>query len=152
TKQDHVLRVALGPTGMLYAGTDKGGLIYRIDSKGKGFVLYQTAQSEVRSLLVTPTALYAGTSSPTRGRLAGSGTLTSSSSGTLGGGGSDGAKGSPASSSPPSTGDNSLYRIAADGTVKEIFREKALMLCLLRQNGKMLIGTGMQGQLFEIDE
>src|SRR5262249_37153042 len=26
------------------------------------------------------------------------------------------------------------------------------MLCLLRQNGKMLIGTGMQGQLFEIDE
>ena len=33
----------------------------------------------------------------------------------------------------PAAGENSLYRIAADGTVREVFREKAMMLSLLRQ-------------------
>jgi hypothetical protein len=53
---------------------------------------------------------------------------------------------------PPNPGENSLYRIAADGTVRELFREKAMLLSLLRHNGRILVGTGMQGQLFEIDE
>jgi hypothetical protein len=76
------------------------------------------------------------------------------SSGTsLVGSGSETSKGSPASSLPAlSAGENSLYRIAADGTVKEVFREKVLLLCLLRDNGRLLVGTGMSGQLFEIDE
>jgi hypothetical protein len=184
TKQDHILRLALGAHGMLYAGTDKGGLVYRIDPKGKGFVVYHAPQSEVRSLLVTPDALFAGTSAPTRGRLAGgSGTLAKGDSSvilTKGGtrpvstkktgkavadkevssptsvnssGSGEGDKGAPSSSLPPlGSGENSLYRIAPDGTVKEIFREKALLLCLLRQNGRLLAGTGMSGQLFEIDE
>src|SRR5207248_2189582 len=59
------------------------------------------------------------------------------------------------SSSPPSTpgaGENSLYRIAPDGTVREIFREKTLVLSLLRVAGRIYIGTGMEGQLFEVDE
>src|SRR5262249_13120595 len=53
---------------------------------------------------------------------------------------------------PPGAGENSLYRIAADGTVREIFREKALLLSLLRQDGQLFIGTGMDGQRFEVDE
>jgi hypothetical protein len=53
---------------------------------------------------------------------------------------------------PPTVGENSLYRIAADGTVREVFRERALLLSLLQQNGHILIGTGMDGQLFELDE
>jgi hypothetical protein len=55
-------------------------------------------------------------------------------------------------SPPPAIGENSLYRIAADGTVRELFREKVLLLSLLRQNGHIFIGTGMEGQLFEVDE
>jgi outer membrane protein assembly factor BamB len=53
---------------------------------------------------------------------------------------------------PPATGENSVYRIAADGTVRELFREKAMVLSLVRQHGTLLVGTGMQGQLFAIDE
>jgi hypothetical protein len=53
---------------------------------------------------------------------------------------------------PPSAGDNSLYRIGTDGTVREVFREKTLVLCHLRQNGRIFVGTGMDGQLFEVDE
>ena len=179
TKQEHVLCLALGSDGTLYAGTDKGGLVYRIDPKGKGFVLYQAPQTEVRSLIVTQEAVYAGTSAPTRRR----GTTGSSA------GGSSTApiitvvpapkpkeKEStstesalppvsstvapsdskepvkPTAAAPPSLGENSVYRIAHDGTVREIFREKAMVLCLLRQNGRTLAGTGMEGQLFEVDE
>jgi hypothetical protein len=56
------------------------------------------------------------------------------------------------SANPPKTGENSLYRILPDGTVREIFREKVLLLSLLRQNSRLLVGTGMEGQLFDLDE
>lgn len=55
-------------------------------------------------------------------------------------------------STPPAGGENSLYRIAHDGTVRELFRDKALILCSLRENNRILVGTGTRGQLFEIDE
>jgi hypothetical protein len=61
-------------------------------------------------------------------------------------------KSSAAAPAAPSVGENSLYRIAPDGTVRELFREKAMLLSLLRHSGRVLVGTGMQGQLFEIDE
>jgi sugar lactone lactonase YvrE len=62
-------------------------------------------------------------------------------------------KSNPAPSNPPPiVGENSLYRIAPDGTVRELFREKTLLLSLLRQNGHIFIGTGIDGQLFEVDE
>jgi outer membrane protein assembly factor BamB len=182
TKQDHILCVARAADGMLYAGTDKGGLVYKIDTKGKGFVIYGANQSEVRSLLVAADGVYAGTSSPVKRRIGGASSASSGASTPLnmpggitpahikesksesvktsaGNGQSAAAaeddepkKNSAAVPSPPNPGENSLYRIAADGTVRELFREKAMLLSLLRQNGRVLVGTGMQGQLFEIDE
>jgi hypothetical protein len=63
------------------------------------------------------------------------------------------SKGSAAPSIPaPASGENSLYRIGPDGTVREILREKAMFLSLLRQGGRLFVGTGMDGQLFEVDE
>jgi hypothetical protein len=55
-------------------------------------------------------------------------------------------------STPPKIGENSLYRIGVDGAVRELFRERVLLLSLLRENGRVLVGTGMDGQLFEINE
>jgi hypothetical protein len=183
TRQEHVLCLALGPTGLLYAGTDKGGLVYRIDAKGKGFVLFSAPQAEVRSLLVTADAVYAGTSSPGTRRRGGAtasagGSRTGPGVGSVpavptsapkarpervaeegksgsvsGSSAAEASKGSPAPTAPPpAVGENSLYRIAADGSVRELFREKTLVLSQLRQNGRLLLGTGMEGQLFEVDE
>jgi hypothetical protein len=64
----------------------------------------------------------------------------------------EGNKGGAPPAPPPGSGENSLYRIAYDGTVREVFREKALILSLLRQDGRIFVGTGMEGQLFEVDE
>ncbi|HTU92752.1 MAG TPA: two-component regulator propeller domain-containing protein, partial [Gemmataceae bacterium] len=178
TRQEHILCLAVGRDGMLYAGTDKGGLVYRIDPHGKGFVLFQAKQGEVRALNVTPDAVYAGTSSPTQRRRGGLHSESRSegremaSSLAAGIGASlgrksdkreaargkkaidaeeqDESKSNPASApSMPSTGENSVYRIARDGTVREVFREKAMILSLLRQGERFYAGTGMDGQLFE---
>jgi hypothetical protein len=54
--------------------------------------------------------------------------------------------------SSPSSNDNSVYRIARDGTVREVFREKAMILSLLRRGERFYVGTGMDGQLFEFNE
>jgi hypothetical protein len=64
---------------------------------------------------------------------------------------SSGKNGGAPSASPPSAGDNSIYRIAPDGTVREIFRDKVMVLSMLRHAGRLFAGTGMRGQLFEID-
>jgi hypothetical protein len=143
TRQEHILCLAAGSDGMLYAGTDKGGLVYRIDPQGRGFVLYQAKQAEIRTLKVTPDAVYAGTSSPTQRRHK----IVSSEEQ------QEESKSSSASApSAPKGGENSLYRIARDGTVREVFREKAMILSLLRQGERFYVGTGMDGQLFEFNE
>ncbi len=61
------------------------------------------------------------------------------------------SSGAPAPSTP-SVGENSVYRIGFDGNVREVFREKALILSLAHNGKRLLIGTGMDGQLFEVDE
>lgn len=134
TKQDHVLSLAVGDKGTLYAGTDKGGLIYRIAPAGKGFVLYHANQPEVRTLLVSGDIVFAGTSAPVARK--------------------GGFSGGPSKfdDKGPAPGENSLYRIAADGSVRELYRDKTMLLRLAQQRGKMLVATGMQGQLFEINE
>lgn len=182
TKQDHILSLARGADNMLYAGTDKGGLVYRIDPAGKGFVLYDARQGEIHTLIATSAGLYAGTSAPiqrgAKGFTAGSSgnpislekppvildipkkgdtnnKSAKTSTGSSGSSGSDSGapKGDSApAAAPPSSGDNSVYRIDSDGAVHEIFRDKVMVLSLLRRDSRLFVGTGMRGQLFEIDE
>lgn len=178
TKQDHVLCLSTDREGRLYAGTDKNGLVIRIDAQGKGFVLYDAAQSEVRCLFAASDGLYAGTSAPRRRDIGGrpvaekalspgvsavlasgrSSTATSSDSATsvesnrTSEAKDDAKKGSPApTASPPAQGENSIYRLTNDGVGREVFREKAMILSLLSQGSRLLVGTGADGQLFEID-
>ncbi len=142
THQDHILCLAVGSDNMLYAGTDKGGLIYRIDPRGKGFVLYQAKQGEIRTLKVTSEAVYAATSSPTQRRRK----IVASEEQ------EDGKSSLASVSSAPASGENAVYRIAQDGTVRQLFRDKAMILSLLRQDERFYAGTGMDGQLFEFNE
>ena len=140
TKQEHVLCLALGPKGTLYAGTDKGGLIYRIGGDGKGFVVFHAHQTEVRSVLFEGGVLFAGTSAPVARK------SSSFPAGKLGGG-------DDMSFGKPFGGENSVYRIAADGTSRELMRDKTMILSLARLDADTLLaGTGMQGQLFTVSE
>ncbi len=69
TAQANVLCLAAGQGGVVYAGTDTEGLIYRIDARGNAFVVYDAAEPEVGTLLVTADGmLYAGTADANQAR------------------------------------------------------------------------------------
>jgi hypothetical protein len=67
----HVLCLAAGKDGALYAGTDGPGLVYRWAEK-KAFILYEAEEPEITCLAVDAKGnLYAGASSGTGGRTGG---------------------------------------------------------------------------------
>jgi len=44
-----------------------------------------------------------------------------------------------------------IYRIDKQGYVTEVFSEAAVFLCLTRQDGNLLVGSGNGGQLYSVD-
>jgi hypothetical protein len=46
---------------------------------------------------------------------------------------------------------NAVYRITADGFVNEVFRESVMILNILEHNGRLLVATGNEGELFSVD-
>ncbi len=51
---------------------------------------------------------------------------------------------------PSSPGDNAVYRIDTDGVTREVFRVKALIFALCWAGDRLLVGTGPDGQLYEV--
>lgn len=180
SKHSHLLCVAVAADSSVYAGSDGEGLIYRVAPDGKTSVVYDAPQNEVRSLLFTPDGtLYAGTAAESGGGggsgrgsgLFSSGALTTSPSSR---GGSLNAAAAPeppkaASSSPttkstsPSTagsasprpaspGDNAVYRINTDGVPREVFRARVLVYALAWERDRLIVGTGPEGQIYEVRE
>ena len=46
---------------------------------------------------------------------------------------------------------NAVYKIDPDGFVTEIFRQQVLVLAMVENNGTLLIATGSDGQIFQVD-
>lgn len=180
SKVSHILCLAVGPDDSVYAGTDGEGLIYKIQSDGKTSILYDAPQAEVRSLLVAPDgSLYAGTAAEagSGGSSGRSSPLFSSlSNGPMDratpdplfhsrsirlvqDSGRDSTKpglnrpappGGSASPKPVSPGDNAVYLLNAEGVAREVFRAKALIFSLAWANDQLYVGTGPDGQLYEV--
>ena len=50
--QTHITSLGWDLNGNLLAGSSPGGILYRIDSEGSGFALYNTGEQEIRQILV----------------------------------------------------------------------------------------------------
>ena len=173
--EKHILSLAVGPNGRLYAGTSDHGLVYRLDAQGRPFVVYDAPEGEIRCLALTGDGiLYAGTSSPRPRPSASSARQKAGRVGISpdligpGTGGTTRASVSPRPSRSAASRSktaaarrktaagragqpNSVYRIRPDGAVDVIFREKKTLVLAVQPNaGKVLIGTGVTGQLFEV--
>jgi hypothetical protein len=172
----HLLCVAVGKDGSVYAGSDGEGLIYRVAADGRTSIVYDAPQAEVRSLLIAPDgSLYAGTAGESGGG-GGSGrpsSLFGNPSVALNSGGPGGLTasagvradiprpgetkserplppGGTATPKPPSPGENAVYRVGPDGVAREIFRARVLIHALAWQGDRLLVGTGPEGQLYEV--
>jgi hypothetical protein len=51
---------------------------------------------------------------------------------------------------PPAPGENAVYRIGLDGSAREVFRARVLVFALAWHDDRLLVGTGPDGQLFEV--
>jgi hypothetical protein len=51
---------------------------------------------------------------------------------------------------PVLPGDNAVYRIDPEGVAREVFRAKTLVFALAWSEDRLLVGTGPEGQLYEV--
>ncbi len=72
-----------------------------------------------------------------------------------GGGGGSGGRNASASPARPggasSREGNAVYQIDTEGFVREVFRESVMILRLATDEGRLLIATGNEGQLYRVD-
>jgi hypothetical protein len=171
SKHAHLLCVAVSPDGSIYAGSDGEGLVYRVGPDGKVSVVYDAPQAELRSLLVAPDgAVYAGTAAeagsapggpvpPGRG-LASTADLGGPPRSEVlraaappqvpGGARPELTPGGTAAPRPVVPGDNAVYRIGRDGAAREVFRARAMVHTLAAHGDRLFVGTGPEGQLYEV--
>ncbi len=173
--QKHLLCVATGGDGAVYAGSDGDGLLYRVAADGRVSVLYDAPQSEIRALVLAPDGtIYAGTAAESGSGGQGRPPSLFSSPGLTAGPSTPGAMataagpraelqrpadarperstpiGGTASPRPASPGENAVYRVGTDGVAREVFRARVLIHALAVQGDRLLVGTGPEGQLFEV--
>ncbi len=172
--QKHLLCVAVGTDGAVYAGSDGEGLIYRIGASGEATVLYDAPQDEVHTLVIGPDGvLHAGTAegAPSATGSSSRGSTTGAiERGQLPGRAlaasrpirrvsrliqdrprhADSGPGGTARPKSASPGENAVYRIEPDGAAREIFRSRVLIYALVWQGDRLLIGTGPKGGLYEV--
>jgi hypothetical protein len=177
----NILSLAIGKDGYIYAGSDSRGLVYKIDSSKEATVLYDSEQPEITALLLTDDSaengLYAAATSakivqtqtqfaaqmPSTGR-PDANTVKSKSAGSSEGGrklqiantkkpggGKSGEGQPPVRKGTKPDKASHIYKVTKDGFVNEVFSEAVVFFCLARENGKLLVGSGNNAQLFSID-
>ncbi len=147
--QSEVRTLLVAPDGAVYAGTasEAGGG----GSGGRGSLLFSgnsltSAEGSVagrgtdRQAAAAPPI--AAQDTPEKPEPAKKDEIRPRSSTTIGSG--------SASPRPVSAGDNAVYRIDQEGVAREVFRAKVLIFALAFQNDRLLVGTGPEGQLFEV--
>lgn len=154
TADQHVRCLLLDKAGLLWAGTDGGGVVYRIDPRGSGakpFAMLAAAQREITALAEDGVGnVYAsgvgsksGTSLPPLPVTGAVGvTITFVQPGSTG----------AVSGSTLVPDGSEVYRIAADGTPSHLVTLKEdVVYGLAIRDGALLVSTGNRGRIYRVD-
>jgi hypothetical protein len=180
SRDKNILSLTIGEDDFVYAGSDRRGIVYKINpATGTATVLYDSEQTEITSLLFDgDNNLYVAATSAeaVRSQLKFSSisadvsagrpdTETDSENGgeatgttTLKIANTSGAKNKGPAPAPalakrgtPAKQASHIYKIDPHGFVTDIFSEPAVFFALVRQDDRLLLGTGNEAQLFSID-
>jgi len=178
SEDKNILSLSPANNNILYAGSDTRGLVYRISTETKeADVLYDSDYPEITSVVSYEDSVYAaGTSANIKesemefaanqtgeGRPESNGSENTPSP--------DAQADNPLILKIPNSADSapqkpsgkpqisrsrpgkvsSIYKLDQQGFVEDIFQEKAVFLCMVKQDDELLVGTGGNGQLFRID-
>ena len=154
TADQHIRCLLLGADGMLWAGTDGAGVIYRIDTKvvgAKPFAAYAASRREITALAMDVAGnVYAS-------GVGGKGAMTLPPLPATGNVGVTVTFVQPGSST--AAGANTLvpdgteiYRIATDGTPQKLLTLKDdVVYALTVRDGSLLAATGNRGRVYRVD-
>ena len=168
SEETHIRSLALDANGNVLAGTEPSGRVLRIPKAANNrhaFVLYETSKKEITALLQAADGnLYVAAvgekTTPVPGQLR---PLTADTTGTsnfvisLGPAGN--VTGAATQTQPipftplPTVNSSSVYRIAPDGSPEELWnaRDNVVYSMGLLPDGKLLLGTGNEGAVLELE-
>jgi hypothetical protein len=166
--ETHIRSLALDTNGNVLAGTEPNGRVLRIPKAANNrhaFVLYETAKKEITSLLQAPNGdLYVASvgekTPPVPGQPRPMNTDLSNNSNFVISIGPSGATAGPAQQNQqnpftplPTVNSSSVYRIASDGSPEELWstRDDVVYSMGLLPGGKLLLGTGNDGAILELE-
>jgi hypothetical protein len=165
SEETHIRTLVIDSSGNVLAGTEPSGLVLRISKAGdphRAFVLFETAKKEITALLLDSTGnLYVAAVGEKTSSLPGmprapitEPTAAGNFNFTVGGTAVPGQQppGTPFAPIPTVTS-SSVYRIASDGSPEELWssRDDLVYAIGLGPNGKLLLGTGNQGAVLELE-
>src|SRR5262249_39736242 len=137
------------------------GYIYRIDRKGKAFVIHDSSLAEVKAIavdrtgLIYATAIASGETPPGEGEGKRGGSPIRALSGAPPAAAAVEAEPAGASAPEPRADGrkSEAYRISKDGVVELMFSsdEDLFYSLLVRNDGTVLIGSGKRGRIFSVD-
>jgi sugar lactone lactonase YvrE len=154
TADQHIRCLLMAPDGMLWAGSDGAGVVYKIDTKvagAKPFAVYAAPRREITSLAMdTEGNVYAAGVGgkgatplpplPVTGNVGVSITFVQPASSTAAG----------ANALVPEGSD--IYRIAKDGTPSRLVQMKDdVVYALSYRKGALLAATGNRGRIYRVD-
>ena len=170
TSQTNITALRVASSGAIIAGTDPGGLVLRISPEGKVFTLFDSAQREIRDLVLgrndeiyalalaesagsgaTNTSPAAAPATPTppppNSGEDGNVTITISDLQVV-----DASSAAPTTSSPAGGQTKSaVYRLDANGLSDTIWDSKDITAFALAAvgDGRVLVGTGQKGRIYQ---
>ena len=168
SEETHIRSLALDASGNILAGTEPSGRVLRIAkaaSNRQAFVLYETSKKEITSLLQAANgALYVSAVGEKTPQVPGqprpiTTDTTTTSNFVISLGPQGNPTGTPGQTQPnPFTpfftvNSSSVYRIAPDGSPEELWsaRDEVVYAMGLLPGGKLLLGTGNDGAVLELE-
>lgn len=154
--ETHIRVLALDAKGMLYAGSADHGLVYRFNKNLKPFVLYDSPETEIFSIIPLKNGeiWVAGMSEKLTRPVITPASVSSPSSGSAGQAevknGSDPLEALMANGAGSKGG---IYRITANGVARNFWQGQSqrVQALALRNDGNVLVGTGDAGKLYLLD-
>ncbi len=150
--ETHARAIAMDKSGNVIVGTEPSGLILRISPAGEGFVMYQAGKREITAVEIGGDgSIYAAAVGDKQPRLP------------MPGAPAPGPPvpvvvapqlpGMPPAQPPPVAGGSEVYRITPDGAPVRIWnsREDIVYALALGGGGKLLLGTGNKGKIFQVE-
>lgn len=168
SEETHIRSLGLDSNGNVLAGTEPSGQVLRIPKAAANrhaFVLYETAKKEITSLLQAANgSLYVASVgekvAPTPGQPRPQPVdVTAASNFVISMGQAGNTPGAIPQAQPipftpfPTVNSSSVYRIAPDGSPEEIWsaRDQVVYSMGLLPGGKLLLGTGNEGTVLELE-